>query len=128
MTTQIHDEITITIDESGDMKFLETAMAEPFKILGTTETKRASHVFPANFWARQAFKLIRLFVKDDSANAAWCRTWRGPWMVDLSPIGGSVLRGYDYAGDWILSWDNRQDAIRAEIEAANNFFLTGRVK
>ena len=115
-------EITITIDESGDLKMLETAMAEPFKVLGTTVTKRASYVMPARFWARQLFKLIRLFVKDDSASAEWCRTWKGPWVVDMSPIGGDVLRGYDYFGDWILEWDNRQDAIKAEIQAVNKFF------
>ena len=40
-------EITITIDESGNLKMLETTMAEPFKVLGTTVTKRASHVEPA---------------------------------------------------------------------------------
>ena len=51
-------EITITIDESGDLKMLETAMAEPFKTLGTTVTKRASHVIPARFWARQFFKAV----------------------------------------------------------------------
>ena len=115
-------EITITIDESGDLKMLETAMAEPFKTLGTTVTKRASHVIPARFWARQFFKLIRLFVKDDSASAEWCRTWRGPWIVDMSPIGGDVLRGSDYFGSWTLEWDNRQDAIKAEIQAVNKFF------
>ena len=101
---------------------LETAMAEPFKTLGTTVTKRASHVIPARFWARQLFKLIRLFVKDDSASAEWCRTWRGPWIVDMSPIGGDVLRGSDYFGSWTLEWDNRQDAIKVEIQAVNKFF------
>jgi hypothetical protein len=105
------------------MIFLDTPMAEGFKVLGTVTTKRASHVVPASFWKRQAFKLVRLIVRDDSASAAWCRTWRGPWIVDMSPIGGSILRGYDYMGDWVLTWDNRQDAIDAEIIAVNKFFL-----
>jgi hypothetical protein len=43
--------------------------------------------------------------------------------VNLSPIGGDVLRGYDYFGDWVLAWDNRHEAIAAEIEAVNEFFL-----
>jgi hypothetical protein len=117
-------EVTITIDESGNMLFLDTGeSADAFKELGTVTTKRASHVYPAQFWKRQAFKLVRLFVKDDSASAEWCRRWQGPWMVDMSPIGGSILRGCDYMGDWVLTWDNRQDAIDAEIIAVNEFFL-----
>lgn len=116
-------EVTITIDnETGDMVFLDTASSQAFKSLGTVTTKRASHVVPANFWKRQAFKLVRLFVQDDSASAAWCRTWRGPWIVDMSPIGGSILQGYDYMGSWALTWDNRQDAIDAEIIAVNKWF------
>jgi hypothetical protein len=120
------NEINITIDESGDLLFLDTDSCNAFKDLGAVTTKRASYVLPANFWKRQAFKLIRSFVKDDSASAGWCRTWGGSWLVDLSPIGGSILRGYDYAGDWIETWPTRQDAINAEMVAVDEFFLKGK--
>ena len=53
-------EITITIDESGNLKMLETTMAEPFKVLGTAVTKRASFVEPYDFWPRVAFITVDL--------------------------------------------------------------------
>jgi len=110
-------EIIITIDQStGDMLFLETSGAQAFKALGRLRTRRASYVLPADFWARQAFKLIRWFIRYDSAGAAWCRTWRGPWLVDTTPTAGVVLTG---------RWMNRQDAIDAEIEFLNRWFLEG---
>ena len=119
--------VTVTIDESGDLVFLRTPESDIFLELGETITRRASHVEPYALLPRLAFTALRYFVPDDSRIAAWTRDWDCSWRVNLSPIGGPILRGYDYLGDWILSWDNRQDAIRAEIEAANNFFLTGRV-
>ena len=64
-------EITITIDESGNLKMLETAMAEPFKVLGTAVTKRASFVEPYDFWPRVAFTVLRKLVSDDSRIADW---------------------------------------------------------
>ena len=119
--------VTVTIDESGDLVFLRTPESDIFLELGETITCRASHVEPYSLLPRLAFTALRYFVPDDSRIAAWTRGWDCSWRVNLSPIGGPILRGYDYAGDWIMSWDSRQDAIRAEIEAANNFFLTGRV-
>jgi hypothetical protein len=120
--------VTVTIDESGDMVYLNTPENDIFMELGERITTRASHVEPYALLPRLLFTAIRYFVHDDSALAAWTRGWRCKWRVNLSPLGGPILRGYDYFGDWVLSWDNRQDAIRAEIVAVNNFFLTGRVK
>jgi hypothetical protein len=120
--------VTVTIDESGDMVYLNTPESDIFMELGERITTRASHVEPYELLPRLLFMAIRYFVHDDSKLAAWTRGWKCPWRVNLSPIDGPILRGYDYYGDWVLSWDNRQDAIGAEIEAVNNFFLTGRVK
>ena len=111
--------VTVTIDESGDMVFLRTPESDIFLELGETITRRASRVLPAAFWSRIAFKAIRYFVHDDSASAAWCRTWRGPWMVDTTPTAGVVLEG---------RWMNRQDAINAEIAFLNRWFLEGGVQ
>lgn len=50
--------------------------------------KRASHVEPANFWGRWAFRLFRRLFGDKGRVATWTRTWDVQWEVDLSPIGG----------------------------------------
>ena len=106
--------VTVTIDESGDMVYLNTPENDIFMELGERITRRASHVVPSPFWSRLLFKVIRYFVHDDSAGAQWCRTWRGPWMVDTAPTAGVVLEG---------RWMNRQDAIDAEITFLNSWFL-----
>jgi hypothetical protein len=106
--------VTIMIDESGDLVFLRTPESDIFLELGETITRRASHVVPSAFWSRLAFNTIRYFVHDDSASAEWCRTWRGPWMVDTTPTAGVVLEG---------RWMNRQDAIDAEITFLNSWLL-----
>ena len=112
-------EITITIDESGNLKMLETAMAEPFKVLGTAVTKRASFVEPYDFWPRVAFTVLRKLVSDDSRIADWTRRWNCFWRVNTKPVGGSILR--DQYGN-IATWWIREDAIVAEIEFLNKFF------
>ncbi len=134
---QIHDEITITIDESGDLKMLEMAMAEPFKILGTTVTKRASYVEPGGRYERWLFKIIRAVVPDDSRLAEWTRTWACLWRVNTKPVGGPILRVRDVCphinfdvypeyGGQIAFWTDRQEAIDAEIKFLNTFFLERR--
>ena len=111
--------VTVTIDESGDLVFLRAPESDIFLELGETITRRASHVVPAAFWSRLAFNTIRYFVHEDSASAEWCRTWRGPWMVDTTPTAGVVLEG---------QWMIRQDAIDAEIAFLNRWFLEGGVQ
>jgi len=118
--------VTVTIDESGDLVYLNTPESDIFLELGETITRRASHVEPYEFLPRLLFTAIRYFIRDDSRLANWTRTWACKWRVNTSPVGGPILRGYDYAGDWILSWDNRQDAIRAEVKFLNTFFLEGK--
>jgi hypothetical protein len=118
--------VTVTIDESGDMVFLRTPESDVFLELGETITRRASHVEPYALIPRLLFTAIRYFVHDDSRIAAWTRNWKCSWRVNCTPVGGPILRGYDYYGDWILSWDDRQEAIRAEVKFLNRFFLEGK--
>jgi hypothetical protein len=132
------DVITLTIDEDGDLLFLKTDSADIFLELGTTVTKRASHVEPATFWARIAFHILRTLVADDSSIAAWTRTWKCRWRVNTSPVGGPILTWADLR---LLGWDplidlwgsvapsttatfaDRQNAIDAEIAFLNTWFL-----
>jgi hypothetical protein len=123
-----HKVIVLTIDENGDQVFLKTDSADCFLEQGEVITRRASHVEPAPFWERQAFRLLRTLFPDTGRVAAWTRTWRCLWRVNTSPVGGPILRGYDYAGSWVLTWENRQDAIDAEIAFLNNFFAERKIQ
>ena len=116
--------ITLTIDENGDQIFLKTDTADIFLELGEVITRRASHVFPVNFWKRQAFRVLRI-LGDTGRIAAWSRTWRGPWLVDTSPVGGPILTwGHLDGGDdrRVATFYSRQNAIDHEIKFLNNFF------
>jgi hypothetical protein len=120
-------EVTITIDESGNLIFLDTASAQAFKELGTVTTRRASHVEPFKFWARLAFSVIRRLVADDSPTAEWTRNWDCRWRIDTRPVGGRVLQLRD-VHDWcgckeVAGFSNRDGAIIAEIKFLNEFFL-----
>lgn len=121
------DVITLTIDEDGDLLFLKTDSADIFLELGTTVTKRASHVEPATFWDRVAFHVLRTLVADDSSIAAWTRTWKCRWRVNTSPVGGPILTWADLWGSVAPSttatFADRQNAIDAEIAFLNTWFL-----
>lgn len=114
--------VTITIEEDGSQTFLKTDSADIFLECGEVITRRASHVEPANWALRFIFSLLRTLSADTSVVAAWTRTWRCLWRVNTKPVGGPILHESDYAGSWILTWRNRQDAIDAEIKFLNNFF------
>lgn len=136
---------TMTIDENGDVLFLATDSNDIFLELGTVVTKRASHVEPATFWARRAFHLLRSVVSDKSRSAEWTRLWTCRWRVNTKPVGGPILTWRDvYTREQVASmarigsipvllglrdiatWQDRQDAIDAEVKFLNEFFLNGR--
>ena len=71
--------------------------------------RRASHVLPERWLQRQAFRLVRAIVSDESRAAAWTRGWSGRWLADLSPSGGPTLGPFD----------ERSQAIGAEIDWLN---------
>lgn len=142
------DILTVTINEDGSLEYLKTDAADVLLELGEHITRRASHVEPVGWLARRWFHVVRRFVTDKSAIAAWTRTWRCEWRVDTSPVGGPVLtwndvytfeqkraigRVYTTAAEFatynarmskIATWRNRQDAIDAEIKFLNEYFLT----
>ncbi len=130
-------EITLTIDEQGDILCLDTESAQAFKELGTVETKRASYVEPAGRYERWLFTIIRAMVPDDSRLAEWTRNWNTLWRVNTKPVGGPILRVRDVCphinfdvypeyGGQIAFWTDRQEAIDAEIKFLNTFFLERR--
>ena len=67
--------VTVTIDESGDLVFLNSPEHDVFLELGETLTARASHVEPYALLPRLLFTAIRYFVHDDSRLANWTRDW-----------------------------------------------------
>jgi hypothetical protein len=122
-------EITITIESSGDLTFLDMEAAQAFKELGTARTRRASHVEPYAFWPRLAFRVIRMVVSDDSPAASRTRFWGVDWRVNTRPVGGPILRWRHVCKstvpypDVIYRFAKREDAIAAEIEFLDKYFL-----
>ena len=109
--------LTVTIDEDGDLVFLKTPLSDVLLELGTVVTRRASHVTPRAFLPRVGFKLLRWAFGDTGRVSEWTRTWRGPWRVDMRPVGAPVVDG---------DWRTRQDAIDFEIAYLNDWFLYGK--
>jgi hypothetical protein len=68
--------------------------------------RRASHVVPVSAVRRAAFRLLRSLVSDGSAAARWSRSWRGPWLSDMSPVSGPMLGPFE----------TRAEALAAERE------------
>jgi hypothetical protein len=126
--------VTVTIDESGDMVYLNTPESDIFMELGERITARASNVLPVRFWHRQAFRLLRTLFGDYGRIAQWTREWSTRWYVDTRPVGGPVLTwghvGYPVKdsnfGVRRASFRNREAAIRAEVKFLNRFFLEGK--
>ena len=123
--------VTVTIDEDGQMTYLNTDSADIFMECGETITRRASHVEPATFWARVAFHILRRFVTDKSRIAAWTRTWTCNWRINTAPVGGPILTWKDTDNwrarvwpDVTATWQDRQQAIDNEIQFLNNYFAT----
>jgi hypothetical protein len=108
------DVITLTIDEDGDLLFLKTDSADIFMELGTTVTKRASHVEPGSRYDRWFFHLLRFLFGDKGRVAEWTRTWNCEWRINTSPIGGPILPE---------RFRVRQQAIDREIVFLNQWFL-----
>ena len=107
--------LTVTINEDGTLEYLKTDSCDILLELGEVVTRRASHVEPADFWTRLWFHVVRRFVTDKSAVAAWTRGWSCMWRIDTSPVGGPILPG---------RYKNRQEAIDAEIAFLNDWFLS----
>jgi len=121
--------VTVTIDESGDMVYLNTPESDIFMELGERITTRASNVLPVRFWHRQAFRILRTLFGDYGRIAQWTREWRTRWYVDTRPVGGPILRWRHLLPeglDSIATFTNREAAIRAEVEFLNRFFLESK--
>lgn len=127
----MQNEVTFIIAD-GRMTYLLTKAAP--RLEGAV-IRRASHVEPVPAYLRLAFRAIRKLVADDSRIATWTREWPCMWQVDMSPVGGGILRWKDLPhnacmakyGDWggneVATFSNRQIAIDAEVEALNNHFI-----
>jgi len=102
--------LTVRIDEAGGVSFLADEAAAGLLDLGDVTTRRASWIVPESLPLRWLFRMLRL-AGDESRLAAWTRTWRCRWMVDLSPSGWNV---------WLGPYGRRADALAAEHEWLEN--------
>lgn len=124
--------IALTIEEDGDLTFLNTESSKAFLEVGTAKTRRASHVEPVNVVYRVLFHVLRFF-GDKNKMAEWTRHWPVLWRVNTKPVGGPILTwahvypdaGWVYpSGQGTAIWCDRQSAINAEIKFLNEWFVS----
>ena len=101
----MRDTFTVTIGDDGSLNFVDTDALACLKDLGTTTTRRASHVLPVNPTLRAIFRWLRDRFGEKGIIATFTRRWPCLWQADLAPSNGPVLGPFR----------NRQDAIDAEI-------------
>ena len=95
----------INIDTDGTIELIASQDAAEIMQLGEATKRRASHVEPQALLLRAAFHAIRALCSDESRLAAFTRSWRCLWRVNI--IGGPILPG---------RWRDRAEAIAAEVE------------
>ena len=79
------------------------------------DVRRGGHVRPASLVLRVGFVLLRGLLGEQTAIAAWTRTWQCRWIADVRVSGGSVLGPFE----------TRMEAIQAEESWLSEQCLTG---
>lgn len=90
-----------TIPLSGPMTTLNTDLIS-LPELGAVTRTRVSHIRPVHRLKRRAFIALRIF-GDKGRIAAWTRTWRGPWHVEII---GSPLTFTHLSRAACLAWEH----------------------
>lgn len=108
------DTIVVTIEEDGSIVCLKNNVTASLLEMGSSITKRASHVEPDNGLLRIIFHILRKLFGERGKMADFTRQWSCLWRVNLIPVKGPILAS---------RWKNRQKAIDAEIEWLNENFL-----
>lgn len=99
----------IKIDRLGTAHFIDDDQLSDEmqrELGGKVSRRRASNIEPVNPIARAAFYAIRRRVDDSHWLAAWTRSWRVLWRVNLSLSGGPTFGGFE----------RRADALAAEVD------------
>ncbi len=103
------EQIRIRIHRDGRLEALDTSEIIPLVAGGVTR-RRASRVEPRALPWRVLFRLLRGVFGEDGRVAAWTRTWRVWWRVDLRLSGGPLILDRFYP---------RANALRFEVEYLN---------
>lgn len=105
--------VVIHVSEDGTIRFLVSEDSKPF-MTEDALVRRASHVVPVSKTLRVIFHGLRSVFGEYGWVSDFTRRWKCLWYVDLSPIGGDRLPGV---------YRNRAEAIAAEIQYLNEFFI-----
>jgi hypothetical protein len=124
-------EVTFVIDSDGRTLFLVSECMEGSSLLEYAKIARASHVEPATLFKRLTFHILRRIFGEYGKVGNWTRTWKCLWRVRI--VNGPILRWNDVPYKFtdvmlvnrtgILVWDDRKEAIAAEIEYLNQRFI-----
>jgi hypothetical protein len=104
--------IVISIDPQGTATYLVNQYTEKL-FPEAQEPRRASHVTPMDPWLAFCFQALRGAFGEDGRISNWTRRWECSWQVDMSPVGGPQVAGFD----------SRDEAIEYEINWLNANWL-----
>lgn len=107
------DRFTVTIDDSGEARFLVSEISS-FLLDESSTIRRASHVEPVNVILRCVFYTLRFLFGEYGKMGQFTRIWPCMWRVNLSPVNGPILPDV---------YRNRNQAINAEIVWLETNFL-----
>lgn len=112
----------IYVHPDGRIESIEHPALERFTQQHGTKSslKRASHIEPCSWWIRQVFHVLRRLGGEYGRLAAFTRSWKCCWRVDLRLSGGPITdcdeTGVPFARD-------RQRALDFEVRWLNANYL-----
>lgn len=85
------------------------------KLFPDTRIERASHILPVGQPRQMLFRLLRWLFGDTGKWSGWTRRWRGPWIVDFSPIDAPVFGPFA----------TREEAVQFELAKLEAYLEAG---
>jgi|TARA_Y100000310_G_scaffold98201_1_gene95899 hypothetical protein len=83
----------VIIERDGTMRAIVDDVGDLFDGARSVTVRRASHVVPVGRVRGIVYRAIRSVISDHGRMAGWTRCWSGPWLVDLSLVGGPSVLG-----------------------------------
>jgi hypothetical protein len=81
-----HDVVKVTIDEAGNLSFVDDAPLAELNTAGVCRRTRLSHIEPHRPILRWLFRACR-----SVGLVEFTRHWPCHWRVDMRPVGGPII-------------------------------------
>lgn len=111
----------VTIDDDGQIRYLDKDELRGLEQLGEVTKRRASHVHPTSLLLRFAFYLLRDVFGENGKVGNWTRKWKCLWDIDLTISGGPRVGPYRLRAEaisaeeaWLAENMAKQSGAKAE--------------